>query len=238
MDRKSRLARLPSPNSKLPSNSHRLGSSRPGVPTAAPNARTSCGLWALCLAATSAYLYTWQLYCVLGHQLVCSYTPRAHPSPLTIAINQVLLLSARFTPATIAHLLIETSPSCILTSTHTSWLSNEAVSLLRAESNIPHIPDLVNALGYEGLLHGGRDTSKFIAPSKYTAYEPGDLDGIIFHSSGTTGLPKPIYHSQTYLLIVSSCHRLPEQVEPFRSNVSTLPLYHVSVSLYAFQAII
>ena len=151
-------------------------------------------------------------------------------------INQVLLLSARLTPAAIAHLLIETSPSCVLTSTHTSWPSNEAVSLLRAESNVSHIPDLVNALGYEDLLDRGRDASNFPAPSKYTAYELSDLDAVIFHSSGTTGLPKPIYHGQSYLLVLASSHRLPEQVEPFRFNVSTLPLYHVSVSVYAPQA--
>ncbi|KAH0582229.1 hypothetical protein H2248_011874 [Termitomyces sp. 'cryptogamus'] len=46
------------------------------------------------------------------------------------------------------------------------------------------------------------------------------------HSSGTTGLPKPIYHRQAYPLLFATCHRLPEQQEPFRYVVSTLPLYH------------
>ncbi|KAF8059573.1 hypothetical protein FPV67DRAFT_1633230 [Lyophyllum atratum] len=137
----------------------------------------------------------------------------------------VLLLSARLTPVAIAHLLKQTLPSCVLTSSHVSRSSKEALEILQSEG-ATLLPTFVDAPGYEDLLSPDHDGENVQIPPMYSAYEDKDLDAIIMHSSGTTGLPKPIFHGQTYPLLYAACHRLPEQREPFRFNVSTLPLYH------------
>ena len=50
---------------------------------------------------------------------------------------------------------------------------------------------------------------------------------LYLHSSGTTGLPKPIALAHRYPLTYAACHRLKEHEAEGRLNVSTLPLYHV-----------
>ncbi|KAI0055302.1 acetyl-CoA synthetase-like protein [Artomyces pyxidatus] len=136
----------------------------------------------------------------------------------------VLLLSARLTPVAIAHLLKATSPSTILVNAQVSRSVKETLPLL---SDTASAPRFLDALSYEELLRPDHpDLLRLPVPPVYSAYQYGDLDAIIMHSSGTTGLPKPIYHAQAYLLIYAACHRLPEQRDPFSFNVSTLPLYH------------
>ncbi|KAG5635590.1 putative NRPS-like protein biosynthetic cluster [Sphagnurus paluster] len=137
----------------------------------------------------------------------------------------VLLLSSRLTPVAIAHLLKETSPSVVLISSHVARSSKEALGILRSEAGTI-LPTLLDALGYEQLLKPKHKWQDIQVPPVYTQHRREDLDAIIMHSSGTTGLPKPIFHGQAYPLIYAACHRLPEQQEPFRFNVSTLPLYH------------
>ncbi|KAG6884715.1 hypothetical protein C0992_005883, partial [Termitomyces sp. T32_za158] len=138
----------------------------------------------------------------------------------------VLLLAVGLTPVAIAHLLKETSPSCVLFSPHVAKSSKEALSLLQSDGSLPVMPTFVHALGYDDLLTPDHDRKDITIPSMYTSWKREDLDAIIMHSSGTTGLPKLIHHGQTYPLMFATCHRLPEQQEPFRSIVSTLPLYH------------
>ncbi|RDB14628.1 Non-canonical non-ribosomal peptide synthetase FUB8 [Hypsizygus marmoreus] len=137
----------------------------------------------------------------------------------------VLLLSARLTPVAIAHLLKQTSPSCVLISSHVMRSSKEALGLLRAEP-ATLVPNFIDVIGYEALLNPHHALQGTQVPPVFSDYLREDLDAIIMHSSGTTGLPKPVFHGQTYALIYAACHRLPEQREPFRFNVSTLPLYH------------
>ncbi|RYP27075.1 hypothetical protein DL768_011344 [Monosporascus sp. mg162] len=49
---------------------------------------------------------------------------------------------------------------------------------------------------------------------------------LILHSSGTTGLPKPIYVDHRYLLRYAACHEFQPEEDITWLNVSTLPLYH------------
>ncbi|KAG6864883.1 putative NRPS-like protein biosynthetic cluster [Blastosporella zonata] len=137
----------------------------------------------------------------------------------------VLLLSGRLTPVAIAHLLKETSPSCVLISSHVARSSKEALALLHSEGS-SSVPAFLHALGYEDLLTPDHERQDIKIPPVYTAWRRDDLDALVMHSSGTTGLPKPIYHGQTYPLMFATCHRLPEQQEPFGYVASTLPLYH------------
>ena len=55
-----------------------------------------------------------------------------------------------------------------------------------------------------------------------------DLDEVIIylHSSGTTGLPKPIPSSSRQLLFAVSCHQFDNDEEAQGLNVSSLPLFH------------
>jgi hypothetical protein len=54
-----------------------------------------------------------------------------------------------------------------------------------------------------------------------------DRNVLILHSSGTTGLPKPIYQSHKYLLGYTVCHQHSQYEDIGGLNLSTLPLYHV-----------
>ena len=56
-----------------------------------------------------------------------------------------------------------------------------------------------------------------------------NVGAVILHSSGTTGLPKPILLTNRYLLGYATCHRLQPEESEGRLNVSTMPLYHVSI---------
>ncbi|VDB88513.1 unnamed protein product [Peniophora sp. CBMAI 1063] len=136
----------------------------------------------------------------------------------------VLLLSARLTPVAIVHLLKATSPSTVLTSPHVARSVKESLALLEDVSNKP---GFVQALTVDDFLDGAHaELQDLSIPSTYRDFHYNDRDAFIMHSSGTTGLPKPIYHAQVYGLIYAACHRLPEDKAPFQWNASTLPLYH------------
>ncbi|THU97152.1 acetyl-CoA synthetase-like protein [Dendrothele bispora CBS 962.96] len=140
----------------------------------------------------------------------------------------VLCLSARLTPLAIAHLLQAVNPSTILVSTQLSQAAEKALDLLKSQYSCTERPNVLVALHYDEFLPDSvSDGLKEVdIPPAYNKFEPSDVDACIFHSSGTTGLPKPIYHSQTYPLIYAACHRMPERDVTFSMNVSTLPLYH------------
>ncbi|TFK52667.1 acetyl-CoA synthetase-like protein [Heliocybe sulcata] len=133
----------------------------------------------------------------------------------------VLCLSARLTPLAIAHLLKATSPSTLLINAQVHRAAKETLSLLSSDDSQITFLD---AIGYEDLLNPSSSVLSAPVPALYRDYDSHATDAIIMHSSGTTGLPKPIFHAQRYILVYANCHRLPEQ--KFEYNVSTLPLYH------------
>ena len=149
-------------------------------------------------------------------------------------VIQVLCLSARLTPIAIAHLLKITSASTVLINKQVLRISKETSELI-AESSPDKKPSFIEALGYEDLLDNEHPAhASFPVPPAYVYKERHELGAVIMHSSGTTGLPKPVYHSPSYHLVYAACHRMPEQIEPFAYNVSTVPLYHVSCHAFAF----
>lgn len=79
---------------------------------------------------------------------------------------------------------------------------------------------------------------QLLLPSEHAQFNfprllPSDQQkALILHSSGTTGLPKPISLAHRYLLGYAACHRLqPDQCHN-RLNISTLPMYHVCSALH------
>ena len=68
-------------------------------------------------------------------------------------------------------------------------------------------------------------------PPTRPVFDELDRNAIILHSSGSTGLPKPIYHGHKYLLNYAACHTFDENADVSGVSVSTLPLFHVSNKL-------
>ncbi|TFK36292.1 hypothetical protein BDQ12DRAFT_687165 [Crucibulum laeve] len=139
----------------------------------------------------------------------------------------VLCLSARLTPVAIAHLLKVTKASTVLVNGQVARISKEANVLLSEDSECQgSLPSFLEALGYDDLLDPSQELLDRPVPAPYVYRVRHELGAVIMHSSGTTGLPKPISHAPSYLLVYAGCHRLPEKEEQFDFNVSTLPLYH------------
>ncbi|PWN88007.1 acetyl-CoA synthetase-like protein [Acaromyces ingoldii] len=63
-----------------------------------------------------------------------------------------------------------------------------------------------------------------ITVEKGDEVDPNDCSVAIFHSSGSTGLPKPIFHCHRYLLGYAANHEL--SADAVGVTLSTLPLYH------------
>ena len=141
------------------------------------------------------------------------------------------------TPVAILHLLKKTNPSALLVSGQVSHSVKETIEVY--ESQKPEnfvLPQIVDSLSYEEFLYPKSDLAEYPTPPRYPLFFREDLGAFIMHSSGTTGLPKPISHSQAYPLIFAACHRFSEQNEPFRYQASTLPLYHVCTSIVVYDA--
>ncbi|KAI5814557.1 hypothetical protein BZA77DRAFT_318602 [Pyronema omphalodes] len=130
----------------------------------------------------------------------------------------VVLLSARLSAPAVAHLLEKTSAKSIIVSSRVSEVAIEALNLLSSDEN----PRIYNQIPYDEFLGVQRSA----VPEMCNLVSPTDRNVLILHSSGTTGLPKPIYHTHKYLLGYASCHQISDDgvIQPL--NLSTLPLYH------------
>ncbi|KAL4994640.1 hypothetical protein BDV10DRAFT_188841 [Aspergillus recurvatus] len=131
----------------------------------------------------------------------------------------VLLLSARLSATAVQSLLQRTSAAAIIVSGRLEATAREAAEALPAGVHSP--------LPFEALLSTNEDSGDSGSISHpYHYIDESDRDVLILHSSGTTGLPKPIYVSHRHLLSFVNCHRLGLETEAQGVNVSTLPLYH------------
>ncbi|PLN86966.1 hypothetical protein BDW42DRAFT_189877 [Aspergillus taichungensis] len=129
----------------------------------------------------------------------------------------VLLLSARLGTAAIHHLLGKTGCRAILVShqtltTATQSITETPVEVLSAHRYVDFLTWPKDCITHPRLPSVPRDHDR-----------PGSL---ILHSSGTTGLPKPIHLTHRYILGYAACHHLSPEDSVGCINVSTLPLYH------------
>ncbi|KAL1623267.1 putative NRPS-like protein biosynthetic cluster [Neofusicoccum ribis] len=138
--------------------------------------------------------------------------------PLTISL-QAVLLSARLSAESVRHLLNETGAQSILLSKRTERLiAEDVVGLVEAQVVPP----------YSLFLESSVDSDPGSRPrhDARVNVDENDLNVLILHSSGTTGLPKPIRLAHRYLLGYAACHSFAKDEPVNWPNLSTLPLYH------------
>ncbi|KAI1746118.1 hypothetical protein F4680DRAFT_442389 [Xylaria scruposa] len=130
-----------------------------------------------------------------------------------------LLISARLSSASVQHLLKKTNSKAILVSRRTS------PSLSKQTSDLAQI---VQVEPYSAFMaHNSQTHETEDPPNDKSRYQSNEQrTTLILHSSGTTGLPKPICLSHRYLLGYAACHQFPHDEEINWVNLSTLPMYH------------
>lgn len=140
-------------------------------------------------------------------------------------MSQVVLLSARLTPVAIAHLLKATSAGAVIVSARCARTSSEALSSYGVGETVPSVYEPIS---YERFLDAADPLgwASLEVPATYSMVDEMDRNVLILHSSGTTGLPKPIYHPHKYLLGYANCHEFGPTAVVDGVNCSTLPLFH------------
>lgn len=116
------------------------------------------------------------------------------------------------------HLLQVTAASSFIVSERLSEPAKPALAILNSKGVSTHV-----ALPYTSFHEAGADPK-----TKGSFAPPQELDSVILllHSSGTTGLPKPIPLTHRNLLFAVNCHGFDTEEEAQGLNASTLPLFH------------
>jgi acyl-CoA synthetase (AMP-forming)/AMP-acid ligase II/thioester reductase-like protein/aryl carrier-like protein len=130
----------------------------------------------------------------------------------------VVLLSARLSPVAIHHLLLETGSSTIIAS---AGLRRRAAASLGIFDTVDSVRLQDQAPFEEFICHGKASANE---PSLSRSKDFIQAKRLVFHSSGTTGMPKPIYHTDLYFLAFATCHDI--DAAPPGPSFSTLPLFH------------
>lgn len=148
----------------------------------------------------------------------------------------VVLLSARLSAPAVRHLIRETDAKLILISPRLQALASEAFPAIENDTikNDEEKNNIVIRLvaEYEALLetevtsNASQLTTCTAHPSHFVSEE--DRQVIILHSSGTSGLPKPIPCSHRYFMGYATCHNFNSDKEAQGLTLSTLPFFHVS----------
>lgn len=160
----------------------------------------------------------------------------------------VAILSPRLSPAAFKHVIDKTGARAILATPRLRSLPEETLELWdnldenrnddtvngdrdSAQENgcIPR-PALYSSLTYEEFLNAKSplnvaSDSKISHPNHFLSET--DREVLIFHSSGTTALPKPIYASHRHYLGFTQCQEFENEEERMSITLSTAPLFHV-----------
>ncbi|KAI1432578.1 hypothetical protein GGR50DRAFT_673698 [Xylaria sp. CBS 124048] len=131
----------------------------------------------------------------------------------------VLLLSVRLSQVSVKHLMETVGVRRVIAS---SWLLNKLKPVAQA---VPET-ELDVAKTFTDLAEGREVASLERVGRRGHFVDDFDRNVLIFHSSGTTGLPKPIPQPHKYMLTFSTCHIRTEAEDVRGLNMSTLPLYH------------
>lgn len=148
----------------------------------------------------------------------------------------VVLLSTRLSSPAVRHLVQETGAKLILVSPRLQPLAFEAFPIVEDGERKAKVGGIGVMIGfvaeYEVLLEegeaadAGRSTTRTAHPNHYVSEE--DRQVLILHSSGTSGLPKPIPCSHRYYLGYATCNNFDSDQVAHGLTVSTMPFFHVS----------
>ncbi|KAH7045206.1 putative NRPS-like enzyme [Macrophomina phaseolina] len=138
----------------------------------------------------------------------------------------VLLLSARLSPTAIHHLLVQTSATSMLVSPKLRRAAERALALFPTDATKPSIHDQkpLDELIRNKDADANCGARSICSPGHYLG--KNDRSALIMHSSGTTGLPKPIHTSHRQMLAFATCHELPGDERDLGICLTTLPFYH------------
>lgn len=142
-----------------------------------------------------------------------------------------ILLSPRLNPASAQHLLTTLKAQAVITSArHVGTLraAFETTSLEygRGATKIQIARPFEDYLCEEGKDKAIPADATICGPRHF--FGESDRNVIILHTSGTTGLPKPVHQPHKMLLGYACCHRPTKAEDVEGLNLSMLPLYHVS----------
>ncbi|KAJ5604420.1 hypothetical protein N7510_009574 [Penicillium lagena] len=142
----------------------------------------------------------------------------------------VAVLSARLSPTAVHHLLSSIRARSAIVSPRLTSTMKEAIAL-EGQGQSVGIQMYVQR-PYEDDLEKSRtlDLSAIKIDDGRHFVSENDRNVLILHSSGTTGLPKPIYQPHRYLLNFAECHQLGKE-DIIGSVLSALPLFHPSKTL-------
>lgn len=134
----------------------------------------------------------------------------------------------RLSPSNAQHLLETTDSQIVLVSKRTAPMLDGKIDSSFDLHTVHPYTAFLNTPNGEGLpakSHNRCDSREPDSRGRLEHANP-DLKGLIMHSSGTTGFPKPIYLPNRYLLQSAACHEFPKSQDIDWVNLSTLPLYH------------
>ncbi|KAJ5598871.1 NRPS-like enzyme [Penicillium hordei] len=145
----------------------------------------------------------------------------------------VVLLSARLSSSAVRHLLQETGARLVIASSTLQALASEAISTPEWTNEAERHGGVTATIGvaaeWEKLLeevdHAVDRQPAYAAHATHFVSEQ-DRQVVILHSSGTSGLPKPIPCSHKYFLGYATCHAFASDSETHGLTISTLPLFH------------
>ncbi|KAE8553904.1 hypothetical protein EYB25_002442 [Talaromyces marneffei] len=139
-----------------------------------------------------------------------------------------VLLSTRLSAEAVKHLVQKTRTSAILVSARLDGTANEALSSWDASDSSP--PSKYCPAAYRDFMTENTTSSTAFTESnvgrKNHFVSESDCNVLILHSSGTTGLPKPIYTSHRHYLSFALCHEFKNAEEMLSPALSTSPLFH------------
>jgi acyl-CoA synthetase (AMP-forming)/AMP-acid ligase II len=137
-----------------------------------------------------------------------------------------VLLSTRLSAEAVRHLLQRTRTTAIIASPRLEGTVAEAVESWNKDDSPPsrHSPAPYKTFwADEGCL--SLSQSDISRPNHFLS--ESDCNVLILHSSGTTGLPKPIYTSHRNYFSFALCHEFTTDEEMLSPTLSTSPLFHV-----------
>ncbi|KAI0409181.1 hypothetical protein F4802DRAFT_545755 [Xylaria palmicola] len=144
-----------------------------------------------------------------------------HLAALLSMDTPALLISARLNSPSVLHLLKRTGAKTILVSKRTGPSISDDI---RSEAQVVNVEPYSTFIPYSG--PDDVDEAEDTWGNGSQREDNGERKALILHSSGTTGLPKPIFLTHRYILGYAACHHFAPEEGINWVNLSTLPLYH------------